>query len=255
MPEILGTFVWYELMTTDTKAAEAFYRAVIGWNIQDSGMPGGGYAIVSAGHTPMGGLMALPAEVCEAGGRPGWVGYIGVSDVDALASRVEQLGGAIHRAPADIPGVGRFAVAADPQGAVFVLFTPLPGQSPPQGSLGQVGWHELYAGHLDSAYAFYAAVFGWTKGEAIDMGPMGLYQLFATGSEVPAGGMMTKPGNVPVPFWLYYVNVDDIQAAAARVSAHAGQVVHGPTQVPGGNWIAQCMDPQGAMFALVGPSK
>ena len=52
--------------------------------------------------------------------------------------------------------------------------------------------------------------------------------------------------------WLYYFNVSDIDAAVKRVKAGSGQLLSGPMEVPGGSWIAQCADPQGAMFALVG---
>ncbi len=82
------------------------------------------------------------------------------------------------------------------------------------------------------------------------MGPMGTYQLFAAGAE-PIGGMMTKFDGIPAPFWLYYFTVGAIDAAAARVTDKGGQVLQGPHPVPGGSWIIQCRDPQGAMFALV----
>jgi len=67
--------------------------------------------------------------------------------------------------------------------------------------------------------------------------------------------MFTKPAAEPAPYWLYYFNVAEIEAAAARVKDKGGQVVNGPHQVPGGSWIIQCIDPQGAMFALVAPAK
>ena len=80
---------------------------------------------------------------------------------------------------------------------------------------------------------------------------MGTYQLFSAGGQT-IGGMFTKPPTVPVPFWLYYFNVGDIDAAVKRVKAGSGQILDGPIEVPGGSWIVQCMDPQGAIFALVG---
>ena len=119
---------------------------------------------------------------------------------------------------------------------------------------GHVGWHELQAGDLDSAFAFYAGLFGWTKSEAIDMGDMGLYQTFATGGAA-VGGMMKKMPEVPTPFWLYYFNVEAIDAAAARVSQGGGKLLMAPREVPGGSWIVQCLDPQGAMFAMVAPRR
>lgn len=252
-----GQFVWCELMTIDAGSATQFYRAVIGWSAKDAGMPGWQYTLLSAGETQMGGLMELPQPARDAGARPGWIGYVAVDDVDAVAGRVEQEGGAIRRAAGDIPGVGRFAIVTDPQGAAFTLFKGMEaGASPPAaGSTpGRVGWHELHAADWEAAFAFYAGLFGWTKGEALDMGPMGTYQLFAIGG-VPAGGMMTKSDAAPAPYWLYYFNVDEIGAAVTRVKDSGGQVLNGPHQVPGGSWIAQCVDPQGAMFAIVGPDR
>lgn len=245
-------FVWYELMTTDADAAKAFYGAVIGWDAQEWGGSEFRYIIMSAGEKMVAGVMPMPEEVLAAAGRPGWLGYIGTDNVDAATQRVSEAGGFIHRAPADIPDVGRFSVVADPQGAVFMLFTPLGGDNAPApaGTPGHVGWRELYAADRPNAFAFYAAQFGWTKGEAVDMGPMGTYQLFAAGGD-PIGGMMNKPEGIPAPVWQFYFNVAEADAAIARVTAHGGRVLNGPLQVPGGSWIAQCMDPQGATFAVV----
>ena len=251
-----GRFVWYELMTNDMKAAEAFYSRVVGWEAQDAGKSSEcAYTIFSVGELPVAGLMEVPTEARARGVKPAWVGYVGVEDVDDFALQVTYAGGAVRRAPDDIPGIGRFAVVADPQGAVFMLFKGSEdgqGSQPAPGKPGHIGWHELHAGEWQSAFAFYSKLFGWTKAEAVDLGAMGLYQTFATDS-VPVGGMMTKVEAVPAPFWLYYFNVDDITAAVARVKDAGGQVLHGPQQVPGGSWIAHCLDPQGVIFALTGP--
>jgi len=255
MADAPNHFVWYELMTSDTKAAGRFYCDVVGWRAQDSGMPGMSYTILSVGETPIGGLMAMPRDAAEAGAPVGWGGYIGVADVDAFATRVQKAGGAISFGPADIPGVGRFAVAADPHGARFVLFKgtgDAQPQRPARGTPGHVGWHDLRAGDGERAFAFYSGLFGWTKAEAIDMGEMGVYQLFAAGGE-PIGGMMTKPASVAAASWLYFFNVTEIGAAAARVTGNGGRVTDGPLEVPGGSRIVQCLDPQGALFALVAP--
>ena len=250
-------FVWYELMTSDAAAAEAFYRDAIGWQTADAGMPDMRYTILSAGTTGVAGLMALPADAAARGVPPNWTGYIGVADVDAMAVRVREAGGAVHHPPEDIPGVGRVAVVADPGGAVFCLFKGNSDEQPPQpsaGTPGTIGWHELYASDLEAAWVFYSTLFGWTKGEAIDMGEMGVYQLFGAGGD-SIGGMMKCPPQVPQACWLYYVNVDAIDAATGRVTAARGSIVSGPMQVPGGSWIAQCTDPQGAMFAMVAPQR
>ncbi len=215
------------------------------------------YTILSVGPTMVGGLMPIPEHARSMGLRPAWMGYIGVDDVDVFGERVKSAGGAIHRASEDIPGVGRFAVAADPHGASFILFKGTSDMSPtpaPPGTPGHIGWHELHAGDLEQEFAFYSSLFGWTKAEAMDMGPMGIYQTFATGGGA-VGGMMTKTPAVPMPTWLYYFNVEAIDSAAGRVTHGGGQVTNGPLQVPGGRWIVQCTDPQGAMFALLGQSR
>jgi predicted enzyme related to lactoylglutathione lyase len=251
-----GKFVWYELMTTDTAAAEVFYIGVIGWSAADAGMPDKPYTIFSAGETQVAGLMALPESAASAGARPGWIGYVAVNDVDANAAKAARAGGIVRYAPDDIPGVGRFAVIADPQGAVFALFKGLceepPGQPATQGVPGHSGWRELHAADREAAFGFYSGLFGWTKADQMDMGAMGIYQMFACDGET-LGGMMTKPEAGPPPFWIYYFHVESIVAAAERVRANGGQVFNGPMEVPGEMWIIQCLDPQGAMFALVGP--
>jgi predicted enzyme related to lactoylglutathione lyase len=255
MPSPHGRFVWYELMTSDTKSAETFYRSVLGWGARDSGVPNVSYTLLTVGETPVSGLMEIPERAREAGARPGWIGYVWVDDVDASAAKVKQEGGTIHHGPDDIPGVGRFAVAGDPQGAAFALFKASGGGEGPPASRdtpGHPGWRELLATDREAAFSFYAKMLGWTKAEAHDMGPMGVYQIFAVSGET-IGGMMTKPQAVPAPFWLYYFNVESINAAVSRVQEGGGQILNGPMEVPGGQWIIQGRDPQGAMFALVGP--
>ena len=253
MSTLHGRFVWYELMTPDTTAAETFYKGVIGWGARDSGVPDRTYTLLCDGETPVAGLMALSGEACAAGAKPGWIGYVAVDDVDESANAVAQAGGTIHHAADTIPGVGRFAVVADPQGAVLGLFKgsrEMHGQPPSPGAPGHAGWRELSATDREAAFAFYSRLFGWTKAEALDMGPMGVYQLFASGGET-IGGMMTRPDAVPTPFWLYYFTVEAIDAAVARVQSGGGQITNGPLEVPGGSWIVQCLDPQGVTFALV----
>jgi len=179
-----GKFVWYDLMTSDSKAAESFYRSVIGWDAKDSGMADRSYTLFSAGPMMVGGMMPMLEEARAIGARPAWNGYVLIDDVDIYAERVKAAGGAIHRAPEDVPGVGRFSVAADPHGAVFNLFeTASDEERAPAapGTPGHVGWHELHAGDGPSAFAFYSGLFGWTKAEAMDMGSMGRLSDFHDG--------------------------------------------------------------------------
>jgi len=251
-----GNFFWYDVMTADTKAAAKFYGDVVAWGTQDSGNPEMNYTLFTLGNRGVAGLMPIPEEMAKSGGRPAWLGYIFVDDVDAMCGQIEQEGGKVMRAPVTVPSIIRFAVVADPQGAGFLIAKPLPTEAPPPialGTPGTIGWHELYAVDWKSAFAFYEKLFGWTKADAIDMGPMGTYQLFKIGGDMAAGGIMTKPAAIPVPYWGYYFNVDAIDAAAARVTAAGGKILNGPVEVPGPMWIVNCMDPQGAFFSLVAP--
>ncbi len=251
---LLGSFVWYDQMAKDLTLAETFYAKVVGWTMAPNTMNDQRYTLLKAGDEMIGGLMPIPADA--AGVPSAWMGYIAVDDVKAYADKVQQAGGAIHRPPTEIPNVGTFAVAADPFGAGFLIFR---GNGDGDGAPdvasmapAHVGWRELHAGDGPKAFDFYSGLFGWTKGDAMDMGAMGKYQLFNTRAGQP-GGMMTKMPNTPAPFWLYYFAVRSIDAASERVNSSGGKVINGPMEVPGGAWIIQCLDPQNAMFALVGP--
>ncbi len=253
-----GNFIWYELMTSDQDAAIRFYKNVVGWNAADFPNPEIGdfrYTILSAGERGVAGLMQLNDEMCATGARPGWLGVIAVADCDDGARRVAEAGGTVLKGPADIPTVGRFAVVADPGGAVFQLLQPFPREDEP-GPLapdtpGKIGWHELYSSAGEkTSFEFYSRLFGWKTDTEMDMGAKGKYRIFSKDG-VQLGGMMDKPDIVPVSAWTFYINVDGIDAATERVNANGGQVTMGPMEVPGGSWIIMAVDPQGAHFALV----
>jgi predicted enzyme related to lactoylglutathione lyase len=249
-----GRFIWYELMSPDVAKATAFYGKVVGWTAQEMPSPGGGgppYTILSVQGAGVGGAMPMMPDVP----RPNWTGYVCVDDADAAAEKAKALGGSVFRPPLDIPGIGRFAILADPAGAVFAIMkpTPPPGGRPdlPAGALGTPAWHELYGADPKEGFSFYGELFGWRKTNGHDMGPMGVYQLFAN-QDGQVGGMMKAPPQAPTPAWVYYFRAGDIDAAAKRVKDAGGTVVSGPMEVPGGDWVLQALDPGGAMFALLG---
>ncbi len=254
-----GKFVWCEYMGEDPKGAADFYTHVVGWRARDAGTPGMDYTLLSAGDYGVAGMMAIPPEAKAMGARPCWSGYLRVEDVDVEAAKLTAAGGSVKRPPADIPGVGRFAVVADPHGAIFMLFRDAGGNPPPApapDTPGLVGWRELHAGDGATAFSFYSSLYGWTKRAGMDMGAMGVYQLFGLeGADTDEGGIMTRTPQTPGPFWLYYFNVAAIDAAAERVRAQGGKIVNGPMEVPGGQWIVHGLDREGAMFALVAPRR
>ncbi len=249
-----GSFTWYELMTQDAAAAADFYGSVVGWTSQQMGGGDIPYTVLQAGQQGVAGILTMPPEAVGPG--PVWIGYISVDDVDAYVEKVVAAGGSLHRPASDIPGILRFAVVADPQGAAFVLFTPFSDAAPPPAlpdKPGYTAWRELMATDWESAFGFYSNLFGWTKGAPHDMGPMGTYQLFVDGGET-VGGMMTKPAQLPRPFWNFYFRVDSVAAAVDRLKAAGGSVLMGPHQVPSNDWIVQGQDPQGAIFCLLSPT-
>jgi uncharacterized protein len=254
MSEAHGRFVWYELMSTNPEAAKAFYTAVVGWGIRRWEGPMD-YTMWTAGEAPRGGVMQLPEEARAMGAPPHWMGYVDVADVDASTKRAEALGARVLVPPMDIPGVGRFSTFQDPQGAVLSMH-----QSPQESMLqeperpGSFSWPELMTSDPEAAWSFYSELFGWVKTSSTDMGPAGIYQEYSTRADGPTlGGIFRRPPSVPVSSWLYYITTADLDQAVATVREKGGQVLNGPMEIPGGGRIAQCMDPQGAAFALYAP--
>lgn len=263
MSNPVGSFIWYELMTTDPVGAKAFYDAVVGWTIDgasDSSAPGIDYRHIHRSDGGQnGGVMALTPEMRAGGARPGWVGYLHVADVDAAAAEIAAEGGKLLMPAMDIPGAGRFAMVTDPQGAPFYIMAP----TPPPGREGEasdafhpsapqhVSWNELYTTDLTAAKAFYARHFGFEFNQSMPMGELGDYCFIDHGG-VTIGAMMQKPPFVPVAGWNYYIRVDSIARAKAAAETGGATIHHGPMEVPGGDWIVGGVDPQGAPFALVG---
>ena len=257
MTESHGKFVWYELMTPDPKAAAQFYASVLPWTAKAAGAPGMDYTLFNIGEAGVAGMMPMPADAGPRKVPPNWSGYVAVDDVDGMVARIKKEGGGTHHEPQDIPGIGRFAVVHDPQGGVFLLFKPGRGDAPPmpdQHTPGMVGWRELHTTDQEAAMGFYTKLFGWSKGDAMDMGPMGTYQIITRRGD-KLGGAFNSPACAQThrPFWLYYFSVSSVEAAAAKVKAGGGTITNGPMQVPGDAWVVHCADPQGAHFALSGP--
>ncbi|MFD1788058.1 VOC family protein [Sphingomonas floccifaciens] len=262
-----GTPIWFELNTPDAAAAQDFYTAVAGWNIAPSPMTEHcGYRIAStASGTGVAGLMTPPPG---APASSGWTTYFGVDDVDGFAAKIVDLGGTITFGPMDIPHVGRFAIATDPQGVVFVVMkgdsaedSHAFSQGDGDASLGHAVWIELATPDPDAAFAFYGALFGWEKAGAMPMGPAGDYGFIgdsAAGADCP-DGQPTGPGAImsstltSAPArWNWYVRIADIDAAVATVKDRGGAVLHGPNEVPGGDYTASITDPHGNQIGLVG---
>lgn len=256
-----GSFIWYELMTTDPDVATTFYGAVTGWRISapdaqsSNGMD---YRMIGrADGGQAGGVMKITPDMGKM--PPAWMAYLGVADVDASVAAIEADGGSVRMPPTDIPHVGRIAMVADPQGVPFYVMTPMPPAGAPNAPSDvfsrmkpqHVNWNELTSPDLAASKAFYAKHFGFEFNEKMDMGPMGDY-CFIDHHGVRLGAMMQSQGPQQPAGWLFYIGVPSASAAKAAVEANGGTVMMGPHQVPGGEWIVVATDPAGAAFGVVG---
>ena len=266
MPSDRGAFIWYELMTPDATAAKAFYDAVIGWTIDgknsgpDSAMDyrmivrsDGGFA---------GGMLAMTPDMIASGAKPGWYGYVHVPNVDDAVQHLVEAGGAVYMPPHDLEGVGRFAMVADPQGAVLYLMKPTPPAENPDAqsdvfSVDQpqhVRWNELWSSDPEAAVALYGQLFGWTQHGDMDMGPMGKYR-FIQHDGVGIGAIGTASADRPGSRWDFYIGVDDVDRAVQAVSDNGGTMAGPVDPIPGGHFSAHAIDSQGVRFGFVGPRK
>lgn len=250
-----GTPVWYELMTRDPQGARRFYAEVVGWKIDEAAAPGAtvDYRMIAAADVLVGGVFTLTAQHLGEGAQPGWMLYLGVDDVDGCVASVQAAGGRVLLPAFEVPNVGRIAMLSDPQGAMVYVMRGLIDQASTSCApelAGHGAWHELHTSDVARATAFYLAQFGWGRSRAVDVGPAGVYQLFSVGGR-DVGGIMNDARGAR-PHWMIYFRVDGIEAAAGRVAAAGGQVVLPPMEVPGGGWVLNAMDPDGALFALTG---
>ena len=262
-----GDFIWYELMTSDADAAQAFYSGLLGWNFKDSGNPDMDYRIFASAISEVGGLMPLTKEMTDGGARPFWTGYIAVDDVDTSVTAMKAAGAAVHMPPWDIPGVGRVAFMADPQGAMFYVMKPIPAPDNPDAvsksfaamepMVGHCAWNELNSDNPEAAKSFYGDIFGWQKEGEMDMGPMGAYEFLKVGDDraFMLGAIMPKPQPMPFSAWIYYFRVADIDMAAEYIKSNGGKMIQEPIEIPGGEYSLNAFDPQGAGFGLVGLRK
>jgi predicted enzyme related to lactoylglutathione lyase len=171
---------------------------------------------------------------------------------------IEADGGRTHIPKMSLP-VGDIAMAADPMGTTFYVMRPIPPPDKPDAASDvfdtaaaqHVRWNELASPDLARAKAFYAQHFGFEFKDVMPMGAMGDYCFIERGGR-RIGAIMQKPPQSPLDSWLFYFGVRSIAAAQRAVEAGGGKIVNGPHQVPGGDWIVVCSDPQGAAFGCVG---
>lgn len=224
---IVKRFCHYELRTRDVAAAEAFYAAVLGQRALS--------------------IVPLPPHVAAAGAPPHWLGYIAVDDVERAAQAFSERGAARLGPLRPTAYGGQCALLRDPGSAVVAVCTPPPAAAESR----DVVWHHLNTADLSAASAAYRELLGWQLTEPLDGGALGVVQHFAWRASGPDVGSISAIANRPGvhPHWLFHFAVAELDAAVETVKAARGTVI-GPMELPGGERVAVCDDPQGAAFAL-----
>ncbi|HEU4617427.1 MAG TPA: VOC family protein [Gammaproteobacteria bacterium] len=242
---VRGRFIWHELATPDSESAHDFYSDVLGWR-KEAWEDDPSYSMFAAQTGPLGGAVELR------GAGPHWLPYIASDDIDATVNEAQELGATLIQDVTTIPNGSKYAILADPYGARFAVYGP--GAEPAAEKApepGEFSWHELATEDWRAAFDFYSRLFGWETLAEHDMGPMGVYLIFGRDGRQLGGvfnkGEQGRPGDA---YWLAYVRVPNVHEAAETVKSRGGSVVAGPMEVPGGDWIAQCVDPHGALFAI-----
>jgi predicted enzyme related to lactoylglutathione lyase len=248
-----GTFSWPELATTDQKAGVAFYRALFGWDVNDSPIgPTEVYSTLQMRGKPVGAAYTMRPDERQMGVPSHWNSYVTVANADEAAKKAASLGAKVLAPPFDVMEHGRMAVLQDPTGAVFQVWQP----NKHIGAMilnepGALCWTELTTSDTAAAEKFYTQLFGWGVKHGAPGAPMEYTEFSVNGQ--PAIGMMAKPADMPahIPsYWMPYFQVTNADESAAKIKKLGGSIMVGPQDIPGTGRFAIGSDPQGAMFAV-----
>jgi predicted enzyme related to lactoylglutathione lyase len=244
-----GTFCWTDLTTTDQDAAKAFYTSLFGWEAQDIPVGDGVvYSMMQLDGKDVAAISPQPQQQRDAGVPPTWNSYVSVESADDTAARAGELGATVHAPPFDIMQAGRMAVIQDPQGAFFLLWEPREHFGAALvNATGALCWNELATPDLDASSAFYRDLFGWT-GEPFEGSPTP-YLVIKNDGATNGGMRPLNEQEPPIPYWLVYFGVDEIDAGIASVEQLGGTRHAGPIDI-GIAKLAVVSDPQGAAFAI-----
>ncbi len=241
--------VWVDLATSDPEAAHEFYSKLFGWDVQVSPDPQyGGYAQAYVGGEPVAGIG--PKMMAQA--PTAWSVYLGTTDSDDLAKRVQAAGGTVVVPPMTVGDQGRMTVFQDPSGAFISSWQPIAMAGFSQGAANTFGWAELNARGIDKDLPFYEAVFGWNPATGSQGLAGAAYTQFQIAGQTVAGGSEMNPMVPPqIPsYWMAYFNVPDLDASYKTAIEAGATEMLSPVDYPGGR-LAIVSDPQGAAFGLL----
>jgi hypothetical protein len=242
-PITAGTFCWNELAVRDREKAAEFYTSLFGWTSETSEEGPMPYTVFKMGEHPVGGMIEMDENWPD--DMPSYWGcYISTDDVDATAARATELGGTLYCEPQEAGDEGRFAVVADPTGAVVSVFKGGDGKNPK--GHGSFCWNELLTNDMDAASAFYTELFGW-RAEASHTSEEP-YTVFMNG-EVWAGGMMKMQWEGQ-PAWLGYISVASVDETTAKAAELGATIICEPADIPGIGRFSVFTDAAGAAIAV-----
>ncbi|MFI1964205.1 VOC family protein [Streptomyces pathocidini] len=243
---VLSAPAWAELGTSDPEGAAAFYGRVLGWRAETDPRPeAGGYTRLLLDDDPVAGLVPH-----QAAGQPvAWTFSVAVADADGTAGEVPKAGGTVLLDPTDVLDLGRYAVIADPGGAVLTLWEARTFRGAARlNEPGALCWVELATRDTAAAEAFYGSVFGWSA----EGGP---YVHWGVGGR-NFGGMVRMDERYPEgapPHWTLYFAVLNVDAAVNTATEAGGSVGYPAMDIPGTGRVAGLYDPQGGAFAVYTP--
>jgi predicted enzyme related to lactoylglutathione lyase len=246
-----GKVVLVELVTPDITAAKTFYAGLFGWTFHDSQLGETAYAEADFDGHLVAGLFQRPIKPGE-NQKPAWLSFFSTGDVDATTTAARQHGAKVLFEPHDIPNLGRDAVLADPQGAVFAVLASSSGDPPDVlPDPGEWIWSSLITPDPDTGAAFYQTLFNYDVFD-LSASQEAQHYILASGDYARAS-VNSPPGNAPQahPNWLNYVRVEDAAATAAKVVALGGHVLVEPRIDRHGGKVAVVADPLGAPFGLL----
>jgi hypothetical protein len=250
-----GAFCWIELSTTEQNAAKSFYGSLFGWASQDFPMgPNDFYTMFQLEGRHTGAAYTMRPQQQSQGVPPHWMIYISVESADDAASRAAQLGGKVLAPPCDVYDIGRMAVVQDPSGAVFAMWQPKTHIGTGiAGVHGSLCWADLITPDPARAKEFYSGLFGWRVYPFKNDDPSG-YRHIANG-ETPIGGMPPAERLDPDvrPDWMPYFYVSNCDATAGETKGLGGKILLAPSAIEKVGRRATLADPQGAVFAVIGP--
>ena len=252
MPEVTsyatGQPNWADVPSPDVDAAAGFYSELFGWQADKDPRPeAGGYTLFRR----EGKYVSAASPPAQEGIPPHWTVYLAADDVDAIAARIREAGGNVLMDPFDVFDAGRMTLAADPAGAVFGVWQAgnhIGAQL--RGEPGTMNWAEVQTRDQAAAQPFYERVFGYET-ETLEGAAAG-YVLLKVDGQPAAGLIQIEPewGDVPSN-WSVVFEVEDCDAAVARVQDLGGNVIRPPQSREGVGRFAVVADPWGAVFQVI----